>query len=828
MKAIIMAGGEGSRLRPLTCGRPKPMVPVLNKPVMCHIIDLLKQHGITDIGVTLQYMPEAIKDYFGSGSQFGVNISYFVEESPLGTAGSVKNAGNFLDETFLVISGDALTDLNLSKAIEFHRNQCSDATILLTRVDCPLEYGVVITEENGRIRRFLEKPSWGEVFSDTVNTGIYILEPGVLDYFNQGQVFDFSKDLFPRLLKDKKPLFGLVQQGYWCDIGNLRQYLQAHYDALSGKVKISIPGKEIAQGVWVGKGALISDSVEMEGPLLIGENCHIGKGVKLGSCSVIGEGCVLKEGTSVKRSVIWNHVFTGSGAAVRGAVLCSRVQVQANAQIYEGAVIGDDSVIREHGMIKPDVKLWPNKLVDMGSVVQSSLIWGTRLPKKIFGLEGITGQVNVDITPEYACRAGAAFGSCRGAGAMVVVSCDNYPSSGMIKDALVAGLQSAGVKVFDLGIGVTPMHRMAVRFMAANGGIHVKKSPWHEEKTSMLFTDSRGGNISRGEERKLENIFMREDFQRADISRLNKPQSVHGMPEAYIQSIARQAHIALLADAGLRIVMIYDNTNLERFIAPLFKELNIDLLDNCQEELAEEGSWYNCQSVLPQLSKSVVEQNADLGVILDPNADSLLLLDGSGRVIKDELLTALIALVILKEQGGSVVVPITAPRIIETLAGQYSGQVIRTKTAVQDFLEQILQLENQEPGSRVRGISQFFMHFDALSALVRIMSFCVENDISLAELVDEIPDFFLDKKEVAVPWEAKGTVIRKLVENPPEEHLELLDGVKVYHPEGWALVLPDPDKPICRVLSEGTSMEIAESLTDMYVNKISEIVGAAV
>ncbi|WP_066637086.1 mannose-1-phosphate guanyltransferase [Desulfolucanica intricata] len=829
MKAIIMAGGEGSRLRPLTCGRPKPMVPVLNKPIMCHIIDLLKKHNLTDIGVTLQYQPDAIRDYFGNGAEFGVNMRYFVEEVPLGTAGSVKNAGNFLDETFLVISGDALTDLDLSKAIDFHRRRGSIATLVLTRVDCPLEYGVVITEENGRIRQFLEKPSWGEVFSDTVNTGIYILEPEVLDYFAPGQVFDFSKDLFPLLLKDKKPMFGAVLPGYWCDIGNLQQYLQSHYDALSGKVQVEIPGREITPGVWVGSGASINDNAEISGPVLIGDNCQIGSKVKIEPYSVIGEGCVLKEQTSVKRSVIWNHVFMGSGAAIRGAVLGSRVQVQANAGVYEGAVIGDDSVIKEHGLIKPDVKLWPNKLVDMGSVVQRSMIWGTRLPKKVFGLEGITGLANVEITPEFASRVGAAFGSFLGIGARAGVSCDNYPASQMVKDALISGLQSSGAEVFDLGVGITPMHRLVMRSMDCKGGVHIKISSQRPDKVTMIFTNKRGGNISRGEERKVENALMREDFQRVDVSKLRKPRVVPAMSETYLQSISRQIDSSLLRSTGFRLMLIYDRTNLERFIPPLFSELGLEVeYPEGQNSGDPIKGWQYYQDALPELAKSVIERKAHAGALLDPNADRLILVDGKGRVIKDELLTTLIALVILKEQGGSVVVPVTAPRVIETLAEQYQGRVVRTKTAIQDFLEKVMIQDESAKTSddKESHISQFFMHFDALSALARIFEFCAKNSLTLAELVDEIPDFFLNKKEVPVPWEAKGRVIRELVENPPVDHLELLDGVKVYHPEGWALVLPDPEEPVCRVFSEGTSMEIAESLTDMYINKISSIVGA--
>ena len=200
MKAIIMAGGSGTRLRPLTCTMPKPMARIMNKPVMEHITELLKKHGITDIGVTLRYLPESIKEYFGDGSAFGVNFTYFTENEPLGTAGSVMACSGFLNEDFLVISGDSFTDFNLSEAIAFHKEKEAEATLILHSVDVPIEYGVVVTEKDGKICRFLEKPDWSRVFSDTVNTGIYILNPSVFDGVTQKSP-DFSKDIFPKLLK---------------------------------------------------------------------------------------------------------------------------------------------------------------------------------------------------------------------------------------------------------------------------------------------------------------------------------------------------------------------------------------------------------------------------------------------------------------------------------------------------------------------------------------------------------------------------------------------------------------------------------------------------
>src|ERR1700677_426916 len=236
MKGVLMAGGEGSRLRPLTSRRPKPLAPVAGKPVMEHIIGLLRRHGITEIVATLHYLADEVESYFDSGSDFGVTMEYVVEDTPLGTAGAVKMAAKLLaGETFIVISGDALTDIDLTALIEHHRREGNDVTIALQRVTNPLEFGVVVTDENGRITRFLEKPSWGEVFSDTINTGIYVLEPDILERMIRGRNYDFSKDLFPEMLRDGAKLGAYIIDAYWPDIGNLEQYQQANYDALEGK-----------------------------------------------------------------------------------------------------------------------------------------------------------------------------------------------------------------------------------------------------------------------------------------------------------------------------------------------------------------------------------------------------------------------------------------------------------------------------------------------------------------------------------------------------------------------------------------------------------------
>jgi len=251
MKAVVMAGGEGTRLRPLTSRRPKPLAPVLNKPVMEHILLLLKSAGITDVVVTVHYMADALEGYFGDGSELGLNLIYSVEDTPLGTAGSVKQAEEYLrDGTFVIVSGDALTDVNILEAVATHREKGADATLILKQVPNPLEFGIVVTDDDGRIQRFLEKPSWGEVFSDTVNTGMYVLEPSVFEYMQPDKPYDWSQDIFPRMLADGKVLVGHVMKGFWCDIGNLTQYREAQYEVLDCGTSVEVEGVE-QHGIWI-------------------------------------------------------------------------------------------------------------------------------------------------------------------------------------------------------------------------------------------------------------------------------------------------------------------------------------------------------------------------------------------------------------------------------------------------------------------------------------------------------------------------------------------------------------------------------------------------
>ncbi|MGH2542116.1 MAG: sugar phosphate nucleotidyltransferase, partial [Ardenticatenaceae bacterium] len=321
MKAVVMAGGEGSRLRPLTLGRPKPMIPLVNKPILSHILDLLKRHGITDVVITLQYLADRIKDYYGDGSNLGMKLEYSVEDVPLGTAGSVKLASRLLDETFLVISGDALTDFDLRRILEFHREKGAFATLTLARVPNPSDYGVVQTDDEGRIIRFYEKPGWSEVMSDTVNTGIYVLEPEMLERIEKGVVCDFGHDLFQQMIDEKRAVCGFVAEGYWTDIGRIEEYVRATADMLDGHVQLEPLGEHLGDGIWTEGEVEIAPDARLSGPIYLGSGVKIKGGVVIRGPSVIRDNVVVDTGATIERSIIWRNGYIGERVELHGAII---------------------------------------------------------------------------------------------------------------------------------------------------------------------------------------------------------------------------------------------------------------------------------------------------------------------------------------------------------------------------------------------------------------------------------------------------------------------------------------------------------------------------
>lgn len=829
MKAVVMAGGEGSRLRPLTIGRPKPMVPIVNKPCMAHILDLLKRHGITEVVVTVQYLADVIQDYFGDGHEIGMDIYYSVEEVPLGTAGSVKEAQEHLGETFIVISGDAVTDFDLQQIIAFHRQKGALATLTLYRVPNPLEYGVIITDEEGRIQQFLEKPSWGEVISDTVNTGIYVLEPEVLDYFEKGVPFDFSKDLFPMVLERRAPLYGYVASGYWCDVGDIREYMRANSEVLEGKVRLAEPGQPLGGNIWCGEGVEIAPDAQLYGPIYLGNEVKIKGGVVINGPTAIRDYTVVDNHARIDRCIIWRNSYIGEGAELRGALIGRQCSLKAKVVVHDGAVIGDNSIIGEGAIVHSNLKIWPDKEVEAGAIVRSSIIWGAQGRRVLFGRYGVTGLVNVDITPEFATKLGAAFGATLPKGSTVTINREPHRSPRMIKRAIIAGLPSAGINVQDLRSMPIPVARYITRISQAAGGIHVRLSPFDQRVVDIKFFDRRGLNLSKAAERNIERIFFREDFRRVYLNEIGVIDYAPQVVERYTQGFMEAVNAEAIRRAGFRIVVDYAYAPTSLVLPPILDALgcNVVALGAHIDEFKISVLPEEFEAALRQLATICSALHADLGIRLDVGGEGIFLVDDKGHLLPDETAcVALAALSLRQTGGGTIVVPVHLSKVFEQVAAQYGGQVKRTKLDTQSLMEEASRegviMAGDGAGNFI--FPQFQPVIDGLMATAKLLEFLAIQQTRLSEVIASLPPCAVAKKKVPCPWEIKGTVMRLLNERYRDHRREMIDGIKVIlNDEEWTLILPDPDQPVFHVYAESNSMERAEALADEYAHLVEEL-----
>jgi len=830
MKAVVMAGGEGSRLRPLTVNRPKPMVPIVNKPVMGHILDLLKQHGITEVVVTVQYLASIIQDAFGSGSQLGMKIHYSVEEVPLGTAGSVRNAREHLDDTFLVISGDALTDFNLSEIINFHKRKKAVATLTLYHVPNPLEYGVIITDEEGRIRQFLEKPSWGEVFSDTVNTGIYVLEPEVFDYFEAGKAVDFSQEVFPRLLQEGRPLYGYVADGYWCDVGNISEYNRANADVLRGLVKAGPLGRQIGDGIWCeGDDVEIAPDAQLYGPIWLGEAAKVKGGAIIRGPAVIRDYTVIDTRAQIDRSIIWRNCYIGERAEVRGATICRQCSIKSRVMIFEGAVIGDGTTIGEGAIIQPNVKIWPNKEIDAGATVSSSIIWGSQGRRVLFSRWGVTGLVNIDITPEFAARLGSAYGAILPRGSVVTMNRDPHRTPRMIKRAMISGLPSAGVNVLDIKTLPIPVARYITRISDAVGGVHVRLSPYDNRVVDIKFFDSRGMDLDKTTERKIENTFFREDYRRVYLDEIGSISEAPYLASSYTDGFLSQIDLKLLQQAShCTLVVDYANSTSALVLPQVLSQFgcNVVALNAAIDEVKLSRGYTEFNESMRHLALISQSLSACMGVRLDTGGEKIFVVDGRGREVEGwNLLGAVAALVLRQEGGGTIAVPITAPSLFERLAEKYGGTVVRTRANVQALMAAASREGTVLVGDGEGGIifPKFHPAMDGLFAIARVHELLVKASASLADVVADLPAYHMARTKVPCPWEEKGKVMRMLGQQFRDRRGRQVDGVRIDMGEEWVLVLPDADRPLFHIMAEATTEAGAQALTEKYAALVNSL-----
>ena len=827
MKAVILAGGEGTRLRPLTSNQPKPMIPLVNKPMLEHIVTLLARYGFDEIVVTVAYLGNQIRDYFGDGSDFGVTMRYATEDTPLGTAGSVRNASQQLDDTFLVISGDVLTDIDLSELVGAHHASGALASIALKRVENPLEFGIVITSPDGEIERFLEKPSWGQVFSDTINTGIYVLEPEVFEFIPPDEPVDFSGDVFPAALAKGLSLHGHVVDGYWEDVGTSEAYLQAHADVLDGRVEVEIAGFEVGHGIWLGEGAEVDPAARVEGPVVIGDNSRLEAGARLGAYTVLGTDVVVKADASLERTVCHDHVYVGRGARVRGTTIGRSADLRSHARLEEGVVVGDECFIGEHAVVNAGVKIYPFKAVEANAVVNASIVWESRAARTVFGRRGIRGLANVDVTPEVAVRVAMAYGTALKRGSVVTTSRDTSRAARALKRAVIAGLNLAGANVEDVELATVPLTRFQVRNGESRGGITVRLAPDDPDSVELRFFDADGRDIDEGMQRKIERLLYREDYRRAFAGDIGDivfpPRSL----EFYTAALERAVDVERLAARSFKVVLDYSSGAASIVMPNVLAKLGAEVLAVNPYAATTQGSTADAREHRARLGELVGASGSDLGCVISPDGETITLIDDSGRVLTDaEALLALVCLVSDAVEGARIALPVHVTSVAEQLARERGAEVVWTKRADVHLMEVASEGDvalAAAPDGRFIW-PDFLPAFDATTTLAKLLHLLAGSGTRLSSVVESLPRVHLVHETVPTPWERKGAVMRELVERETERNSELMlvDGVKILRPDGWALVLPDPEDPSTHVWAESDGDNAARQLAQEYARAIRQ------
>jgi mannose-1-phosphate guanylyltransferase/phosphomannomutase len=826
VKAVIMAGGEGTRLRPLTSNQPKPMLPMANRPMMEHVVLLLRQHGFTEIVVTVAFMANAVRSYFGDGSELGVRMVYATEETPLGTAGSVLNARDELDERFLVISGDVLTDIDLAAVVRFHEEKGALATLALHSVPDPLEFGIVITNEDGSVERFLEKPTWGQVFSDTINTGIYVLEPEIFDFIPAEGASDFSGDVFPAVLAAGRPIYGFVSEGYWEDVGTTEAYLKAHNDILDRKVAVEMDGFPLRPGVWLGKGSTLDPEATVEGPALIGDNCSVAAGAVLGQYTTLGDNVRVAESAEVRHSMVGDNCYIGAGARVEGSAVGRACDLREGARLEPGAVLGENCLIGAGAEVRAGVKVYPFKTVEAGALVNTSIVWESKGARSLFGRDGVRGIANVDINAELAVRLSMAWVSTLGRGASITASRDTSRTARMLKRAIMVGCNAAGVNVGDLEVATVPVMRHHIRNTSSRGGVTVRLAADDPQSVVIRFFDAEGLDLDENAQRKIERMYHREEFRRVLAPEIGDIDFPARAVEQYTADLVATVQESEDRTAGFKLVLDLSYGSASFVMPNVLSKLDADVL--VVNPFAQTAGMISVDRDVNarRVAELVRASGSQLGAVVDPDGELITVVDDEGTVLtNDQALLVLLHLVTRSEKGACVALPVSVPNAAVAICEEAGATIEFTKLSSSHLMEVAARPGITFAASQSGGFiwPRFLPAYDATATLVMLVEMLAATGEPLSKLVHSLPAAHVAHTTVRTAWESKGLVMRSLVERLADHETVLVDGVKVVEDGGWALVLPDPEAPVTHVWAEATTAEGAEARAGQYAALIIEL-----
>jgi mannose-1-phosphate guanylyltransferase/phosphomannomutase len=648
----------------------------------------------------------------------------------------------------------------------------------------------------------------------------------------RGRVYDWSKDLFPQMLRDGMKLGGWIFDAYWTDIGNLEQYQQANYDAISGKVRIALPGREIRPGVRAEDETRIDPEAQIEGPVILGRDVRIGARATISGPAVIGDRTIVERNASICRTVTWEDVFVGEEAQLNDCTVADRNTVERRATIQEACVIGRGCTIGAGATVNAHLKLWPDKWVTAGSIVSMSLIYGQKWPGSLFGSVGISGLANLEITPEFALKLGQAFGSYLRPGQAVMTSRDTHPASRVMNRCVISGLLSVGIHALDLRSYPLPLARYAVR-IGADGGVHVRVAPDDPNAIVFEFFDHSGIGIDKGTERKIENLFFREDFRRTpmdEVGTLDFPsRALERYTAAFVESLNAQA----VAHARFRVVIDYAFGNASIVLPQILGGLGVEQIAiNAYFDASKVRTFReDRERHLRQLTSVVTSLDANLGLLIDADGEKVTLVDDSGRIVGRNRLMALLTLLVARAKPGARIgMPLTVPSVVEGIAKENGATIVRTRSDRRSLMS--LAEREGEKLAFAGGMNyelifpEFQPAFDGIYGAAKIMELLAAEHRKLSELVDMLPPWHVAGRVVPCPWDRKGAVMRSLHDegvHAGDGKVETLDGIRLPRDGGWVLVLPDASEASVNIWAEGTSDEQASRYADEIADRVRTI-----
>lgn len=772
IQAVIMAGGEGTRLRPLTCDLPKPLVPVLGRPVMAYTLGLLRRHGIREVAATIQYLPQKMAEAFGDGSAYGVQLRFYRERTPQGTAGSVRMAQGEIDAPFFVLSGDGLTDCDLGAAMAYHKQHGALATLVLRRVAVPLEYGVVIADAAGRVRRFVEKPGWSDVYSDTVNTGIYVLSPEVFEFIPKAGPFDFGRDLFPLLVEKGMPVCAYVMDGYWCDIGDQAAYVQAQADVLEGRLDVPVDLKRDARGNVIEPGARVDAGAILESPCYVGHGAWIEAGAHVGAYSVVGAQAVIEAGATVKRSVLWDGARVRANAQVRGAVIGRGADVGEESRAFEGSALGDGSVLEEGACLPQGVKVWPQKRVCAGLRAEENVVWGDCCCPDV--RESGIGLQDV----RQAQAVAAAWAHAMTAPRLALLH-DGTPQAQAMYAAAGAALMAQGVEAVLLGEGKLPKLRALMEQLVVPGGLFL--SP---KGAQPLGAD--GLTPSDAQRRTLQALLTRQDYAPVNGRGIRAPQRIGDAEAFYAASLARWARGRALEAPAAVFCPDEGTARLAR------------------QALALAGARH----VRVQSGGAHALLSAETGFLLSADGMSLGVMDGQGELSEQER-QVLRALALLEAGERTLIVPMDETQALEPLTQRRGGRIERIRPGGRGQYAALTQ----------RGLwLQRAVRFDALAALICTLAYLTVEKKAARDILALCPRLYGRDASVSCRLRDKGRILRALCEETGDALPD--GGVRIRTQHGWATLYAPDELPRIRIFTESEDAEFAQELCARYAQKV--------